>query len=223
MYAVTRRNKWLAGVFSALIAMQLCFGVYFTVRIGLAPPRPFLEIDLDVFKICFIKRWRRGELVFANLAIAFDILAFITIFVTARRPGVNRYPGIPSILDTILRDATVYFILMFFSQFLYQVLYFVAPEVVQPLPGIANTILVPVMASRIMLSLKKAAVEPRGTWSLTTMGDSGRGMPPEDETLHFASRVPGRSGQVLETPTLPNEVYIELESAPRRPQNRGSR
>ena len=37
---------------------------------------------------------------------------FSSIFVAARNPRHGRYPGIPSLLDSILRDATQYFILM---------------------------------------------------------------------------------------------------------------
>jgi len=36
---------------------------------------------------------------------------------------MNRYPGVPSLLDTILRDATGYFLFMFFFQFSYQLLF----------------------------------------------------------------------------------------------------
>ena len=45
-----------------------------------------------------------------------DVLAFSIIVLTARRSGRNRYPGIPSLLDTILRDATLYFTFIFFCQ-----------------------------------------------------------------------------------------------------------
>ena len=37
---------------------------------------------------------------------------FSSIFVAARNPRHGRYPGIPSLLDSILRDATQYFILL---------------------------------------------------------------------------------------------------------------
>ena len=42
-----------------------------------------------------------------------DLLA-----VTVKRPGTSTYPGIPSILDVILRDPTLYFIFMFVGQLL---------------------------------------------------------------------------------------------------------
>ena len=46
---------------------------------------------------------------------AVDILAFRVILFAARRTG-TRHPGIPSLLDIILRDATLYLILTFTSQ-----------------------------------------------------------------------------------------------------------
>jgi len=36
---------------------------------------------------------------------------------------MNRYPGVPSLLDTILRHSTGYFLSMFSFQFLYQLLF----------------------------------------------------------------------------------------------------
>jgi len=95
--------------------------------------------------VCVFEEWRLGELVFVNIAVAFgasipptylhlgssdvlhvphlDVFAFLIIFFTARKSGMNRYPGVPSLLDTILRDATGYFLLMFFFQFSYQLLF----------------------------------------------------------------------------------------------------
>jgi hypothetical protein len=42
-----------------------------------------------------------------------DTLAFLAILITAKRRGRNRYPGIPSILDNIFRDATISFVIVF--------------------------------------------------------------------------------------------------------------
>ena len=55
--------------------------------------------------------------------------------------GRYRYPGIPSILDTILRDATVYFIILFASQLMFQLFLFLAPVgdiVIRP--GVVNRV-----------------------------------------------------------------------------------
>lgn len=40
---------------------------------------------------------------------------------------MSRYPGIPSILDNILLDATVYYILVFVCQLLLELFLFLAP------------------------------------------------------------------------------------------------
>jgi len=53
-----------------------------------------------------------------------DVIAFLIILVAAKGRG---YPGIPSILDAILRDATLYFMLIFFVHFLSQLFLFFAP------------------------------------------------------------------------------------------------
>jgi len=53
-----------------------------------------------------------------------DVFAFSIILFTARRSARNRFPGIPSLLDIILRDATRYFMLIFLYQFLPQVALF---------------------------------------------------------------------------------------------------
>ena len=47
-----------------------------------------------------------------------DLFTFLIILVTVRGPTTNRFPGVPSILDAILRDATVYFLLVATAQLL---------------------------------------------------------------------------------------------------------
>ena len=68
------------------------------------------------------------------------------------------------------------------------------------------------MASRLMLSLKKAAIGPAMPWSLATMTNFGRGMSQEVRTVRFAPRTLSRSRETSETPNLPNEGDIELVS-----------
>jgi len=72
------------------------------------------------------------------------------------------------------------------------------------------------MATRLMLSLKRAADAPTDAWSLSTMGDFGRGRP-TDGSLHFASH------QIPEAFVASNGENIELESMPELPQDYVSR
>jgi len=52
----------------------------------------------------------------------------------------------------------------------------------------AATVLIPMMASRLMLSLKKTAMEPAAVWSPP---NSNMGMSMEHRSMRFASGVPG--------------------------------
>jgi hypothetical protein len=56
-----------------------------------------------------------------------DLLTFLIILVTARGPRKSKLPGIPDILNVILQDATVYFLLMFASQLVLFFFLFLAP------------------------------------------------------------------------------------------------
>jgi len=59
--------------------------------------------------------------------IALDLLAFMAILVTAWRKRANTHPGIPSLLETIRRDATLYFIVIFGCQVLVELFSLFAP------------------------------------------------------------------------------------------------
>ena len=75
-----------------------------------------------------------------------------------------------------------------------------------------NTIFVPTMASRLMLSLKRAAAEPYAPWSLSTMTDFGRGTTPELRTIHFAPRTLNGRQEISESLVPQNERDVELQS-----------
>ena len=56
-----------------------------------------------------------------------DLLVFLTTVVTAWRARANAYPGVPSLLETILRDATLYFVVIFGCQLTVEMFSFFAP------------------------------------------------------------------------------------------------
>ena len=79
--------------------------------------------------------------------------------------------------------------------------------------------LLPIMASRLMLSLREAATEQTDLWSFGSTADFGRGRLSESATLHFASGTIDVSREISDALAPPNEGDIELDSVP---QNRGS-
>lgn len=223
IYAVTERNKWLATALAGLVAAQFVFGIYSIALAAVRPMQQLPGIDLDPFKFCLPESWKAGELLFINITVAFDILAFLSIVIAAAKPRNSRFPGIPSILDVILRDATVYFIIVFLLQILGDVLILSAPESVALFPALAGTILVPLMVSRLMLSLKKATVEPTEVWSLSTLASLSQGTTLSEGTVRFAPHVPGGSDDALGNPSSPSFVDdgVELEPiAPSTPNDR---
>lgn len=217
LYAVTQGNKLLASTLFTLIITQVSFGTYCVIRAVLGPAKPLLGINLDSYKICFPGQWQAGGFAFTGIATTFDIIAFAAIVITAMRPGA-RYPGIPSILDTILRDATTYFILSFICQVCLLVSLVFAPEQVKFLPGIASTIFIPTMASRLMLSLKKSSVEQRGMWTFETMSARGEGGLPGHHTIRFAS---GWLTSETRGESVVEGIHIELEPRPISLRNSG--
>ena len=56
-----------------------------------------------------------------------DLFTFLITFITARGPRMSRSPGIPTIPDAILRDATIYFLVMAAAQLLLLVSTLFAP------------------------------------------------------------------------------------------------
>lgn len=70
------------------------------------------------------------------------------------------------------------------------------------------------MASRLMLSLKKASVAPMGLWSLETMSAFSEGELKEDEIIHFPSPTLGVDNRIPEAlnRSTSHEGDVEFES-----------
>ena len=85
----------------------------------------------------------------------------------------------------------------------------------------ASTVLIPLMASRLMLSLKKAATEQMGIISLAPTTNPR--LSGTIRTLRFASRTPSEFPEVPRTPVPPGfaEEDVELGSVPRTLQGGG--
>ena len=84
----------------------------------------------------------------------------------------------------------------------------------------ANSVLVPVMASRLMLSLKKAAAQPKIPWSLKTMTIISQGRITEGGIINSPPRVPGEWHEISRVPAAPNEGGVELCAMHRSTRNR---
>ena len=76
------------------------------------------EIKLDPFYICFFASNIRHESAYMLLSLAFDFCAFVTIVVSAYRslpPSSGNKLRFTGVIGTVLRDATIYFAMIFTS------------------------------------------------------------------------------------------------------------
>ena len=86
----------------------------------------------------------------------------------------------------------------------------------------ANTILTPVMATRLMLSLRKAAVHLNKPWSLDTMATINLRVPAQDRVSYSVQWTHEGLHQIQPTLTAPNAKDIELNPVPPLLQDRDS-
>jgi len=167
VYAVTGNSRWICTCLSFMTLVQFSFGMYFAIRLSLQPSAELPDLPLDVFELCISNRWRPGEITNTVLSLVYDAVAFSIIVYSMKWRGVTRAHGVPSLLDKIVRDATVYFVVIFTSHLLLLLFEFFAPEPIQLVPASGNAVLVPVMITRLMLSLKRAARSPDLSWSFS--------------------------------------------------------
>ncbi|KAF9783384.1 hypothetical protein BJ322DRAFT_149896 [Thelephora terrestris] len=135
IYAITRRNKFLAGALAVIIAAEACWNLYSIIRIALGPVQLFPALGLDPFHICVTKSWEVQELAFYGLAMFFEAFAFSILVVTAVRSRMGGFIAVPTILSVILRDATQYFVVIFTVHILSLIFLFLAPIFIKLLPG----------------------------------------------------------------------------------------
>ena len=77
-----------------------------------------------------------------------------------------------------------------------------------------NLILIPVMVSRLMISLKKVTAQAKMPWSLDTMTTISLGRSTGDGTVDSAPRVPGGLHETSQASAAPNGEDMELGAMP---------
>ncbi|KAF9645174.1 hypothetical protein BDM02DRAFT_3120678 [Thelephora ganbajun] len=111
------------------------------------------------------------------MSLVYDLSAFSLIIYLVARSHVYRFP-LPSLLRTIAQDATLYFLVIFTSHLVLELTLLFAKPAIQLLPATGNIVYLPVMITRLMLSLRKANASQEHAWSL--------GRPTVHTTMAFA-------------------------------------
>ncbi|KAF9789657.1 hypothetical protein BJ322DRAFT_1018258 [Thelephora terrestris] len=166
IYAVAMKRTSVVIVFGTITVSQLAIGIWTTTFAAEGGVQPAPPIPLDAFQICIFTQNRSLEIAYTALSLSFDFLAFsliILLAVTMRAPGLK----VRSILETIAEDATKYFLIIFTSHLVVEVTLNLEQQMIRLLPAPY----IPVMISRIILSLRKAADPLRKNQSLGESSD----------------------------------------------------
>lgn len=160
IYAVTMKNIPIVVGFSVITATQFGLGIWMLVAAALKGAEVIPPIPLDAYHLCIFIRHRKLEIGFTGISLLYDSLAFSLILFLASRSSRERVGiklKVPSILQSIAEDATRYFLVIFTSHFVLMMTLVLARETIQFLPAPGNVVYLPVMISRLMISLRKAA------------------------------------------------------------------
>ncbi|KAF9780868.1 hypothetical protein BJ322DRAFT_285988 [Thelephora terrestris] len=116
------------------------------------------QIPLDAYHLCVFGQHRTLEIAYIGISLLYDFLAFsLTVFFISRSKKGGHKLSI--MLRTIVEDATRYFLFIFTSHIALAMILSFGRESIQYLSTSAagNVVFLPVMVSRLMLSLRKAA------------------------------------------------------------------
>ena len=130
-----------AGLITASFWFRLpggSFEAFSLTRVDMHSDQPLPEAILSLFRLCTHELWKPGSLAYTVLELAFgvfsssefylgalefltfyvvDICAFVILFVRAMRELPPRAAGVKSLWRVILRDGTLYFMVIFTIQF----------------------------------------------------------------------------------------------------------
>lgn len=155
VYALTKASKYVLLVFGVLVASSFATGVWL-VSVPSATAVKMPEINLDAFRTCVFtapvdSEWAyRGQVAFA------DLITFICIivFVVRVNHGQSR---MTRLTRTILQDGVLYFFVMAGFHIAMVLCISFTTLIIPIFPPITIIVLIPVMISRLVISLRKAA------------------------------------------------------------------
>jgi len=165
IYAVTMKHIPIAIWFAIITASQFVLGIWMSVVAGRKGAQTLPPIPFDAYHLCIFVRHRNLEVAFTSISLFYDFLAFSLIVFLAKRSSPTG-SKIPRLWGIIAQDATRYFLVIFTSHFLLTMTLALGRPTIQLVPAPGNVVYLPVMVSRIMLSLKKAADSHQTGWSL---------------------------------------------------------
>jgi len=166
-YAITGKNKWIAGTLYGVFTLQIGVAIYMTIWSATGPITQFPPIPLDGYRMCLTRTSRALTVLQMSISLSFDVAVFALIVIQTRLIR-SRYRGMnrPDILSRLSRDTEIYFAVIATSHFMITIMFGVARAGIGPIPIMGNAVYIPMMISRMIMSLKKAASSPQTHMSM---------------------------------------------------------
>ncbi|KAF9786683.1 hypothetical protein BJ322DRAFT_1051358 [Thelephora terrestris] len=172
IYVVTMGNVMIVTGFTVITVAQCVLGLCMTILTAKKGAQTEPPIPFDAYHLCvFTQIHRSTEVAYTSLSLLYDILAFLVIVFRVRTSRVQGLK-VSTILDTIAEDSTRYFMVIFTSHFVLVMTLNLGRASVAFSHGVL--VYLPLMTSRIMLSLKKAADSSQSSWSLVQATTGGK-------------------------------------------------
>jgi len=155
VYAVSGKNKPLTGALALLMASQLVFGIFSSIRSILNPPMETMRLPgcEGVYRSCALGG--DFQIAYTALSLAFDLPAFLGI-IRFSHPWAN-HKFITTLQRAICQDSTAYFLAVLSIQIFVTVAVSSGAPYLRALFPVITNVFIPLMVSRIVLSLRKAA------------------------------------------------------------------
>lgn len=171
LHAITLGNTFVTSLFFCIMISQLVLGVCVVVLVAGAQANVPPPIHLMAYHFCIFGGYRKMEIAYVAISLFYDIVAFsVVVFFT--RSEARKGPGMTRIVRTIVRDATLYFLVIFTSHVVLVLNMLLARPTLQLLPAGGNNVILPVMIGRLILSLRRAADLPHGLSVMNTTSTS---------------------------------------------------
>lgn len=164
------------------------------------------KAKLSLNYTCTITLNLKLELVYFALSLFFDFTAFIVIVIFALRsmphfPGL-RTPLLSRVIRTVVQDATLYFAVMFTSQFILMGFQAFAKDGLKTIPAPGYIALLPILVSRLVLSLKKS-IDTQSIDDWWIGGPADRGTDTEDSATFRLATIEFATNDLTTQNTLP--------------------
>jgi len=160
VYVLTARKKLALWTFSALILACVGMGLYMVFSPQTRAIQ-MLDIPLPIFHMCAMDSPLWSEWAYVGGVGIYDLVTFVCIvkFIRRYKSSLGHERSLSHLLKTLIQDSTIYFFIMMTFNIAMLTYAVMARASLKNFPLVAPTVLVPVMISRLILSLRKAVDE----------------------------------------------------------------